>query len=237
LVFGLVYGVGVDSEEVVRVLEDYLRQFRYEPREFRISQHLRSLDLGIEVANSSQAALMHALMDAGNRARSQADSDDILAVSAINYVVDQRSKDEREERAPSFNVVHIARSLKRPEEIALLRNIYRPGFYLIGIAADDDEQRSFLAGRKGLSNAEAQKLIERDQDEKEKHGQRTRDTFYLADVFLELRESKYEAQLCSSVCHWHDPVPGDRVQNQGLEPRAAIKNSERIRQLLAANSA
>lgn len=195
LVFGLVYGVGTDCDEVVNVLEDYLRQFDYTPRAFRISNYLRSLALGIEFDNSSPFSLGRALMDAGDEARKQSQSDSILAVSAINDILDSRSKDESGERAPSFNVVHLVRSVKRPEEVALLRQIYRPGFYLIGIAADDDEQRNFLIKRKGMSGSEADELIRRDQDDQKKHGQRTRDTFYLSDVFVELREQKYEAQL------------------------------------------
>jgi deoxycytidylate deaminase len=195
LVFGLVYGVGTDSDEVVRVLEEYVKQFSYTPRVFRISQYLRSLDLGIEFDDSSPSNLARALMDAGDEARKRAQSDNILAVSAINDILDNRSKDERNERAPSFNVVHIVRSLKRPEEVALLRQIYRPGFYLIGIAADDDEQRSSLVEQKGLSDGDALKLIRRDRDDQKPHGQRTRDTFYLSDVFVELRESRYQAQL------------------------------------------
>lgn len=195
LVFGLVYGIGTDSEEVVSVLEDYLKQFGYEPSVFRISKHLRSLNLGIEFDDSSPVNLMHALMDAGNAARSKAQSNDILAVSAVNHIVDHRPKDEHDERAASFNVAHIIRSLKRPEEVSLLRTMYRPGFYLIGIAADDDEQRSFLIERKGLTPKEADTLVERDQDEERKHGQRMRGTFYLSDVFVELHDSRYKTQL------------------------------------------
>jgi deoxycytidylate deaminase len=195
LVFGLVYGVGTDSEEVVRVLEDYLKQFSYSPHLFRISKYLRSLDLGFEFDDSTPVSLMHALMDAGDEARRRADSDDILAVSAVNDILDNRPKDEQGERAASFNVAHIVRSMKRPEEVALLRKLYRPGFFLIGIASDDDEQESFLTNRKGLTKKEARDLIARDRDEQKIHGQRTRDTFYLSDVFLEIRESKYKTQL------------------------------------------
>jgi len=195
LVFGLVYGVGIDSDEVVRVLEDYLKQYRYTPRAFRISHYLRSLNLGIQFDDSSQSNLMRALMNAGDEARKRAQTDNILAVSAINDILDYRPRDERNERAPSFNVVHIVRSMKRPEEVALLRQVYRPGFYLIGIAADDDEQQSFLVKRKGLSKEDARDLITRDQEDQKTHGQRTRDTFYLSDVFLELRESRYQEQL------------------------------------------
>ena len=195
LVFGLVYSVGTEPDDVVRVLKDYLGQFNYSPQVFRISKYLRSLDLGIEFDASAPDALMHALMDAGDEARRRTGSDDILAVSAINDILDHRSKDERDERSPSFNVAHIIRSMKRPEEVALLRNLYRPGFFLIGIASDDDEQESFLTNRRGLTEDEARGLIARDQDGQKTHGQRTRDTFYLSDVFLELRESKYKAQL------------------------------------------
>ena len=195
IVFGLVYGIGTDSGEVVRVLEDYLKQFQYEPRPFRISEYLPSLDLRIEFDDSTPEGKMHALMDAGNAARSRVESDSILAVSTINHILNQRARDERDDPAPGFNVAHILRSLKRPEEVAMLRQTYRPGFYLIGIAADDDEQREFLIHRKGVSAKEAARLIERDQDEQTLHGQRMRDTFYLADVFVELRDSRYETQL------------------------------------------
>jgi deoxycytidylate deaminase len=195
LVFGLVYGVGTEPDKVVRVLEDYLKQFEYSPRVFRISDYLRSLDLGIEFDDSSPVELMHALMNAGDEARRRTGADDILAVSAINDILDDRQLDEHGEPAASFNVAHIIRSMKRPEEVALLRALYRPGFFLIGIASDDDAQESFLTKRRGLTKAEALDVIARDRDDQKIHGQRTRDTFYLSDVFLELRESKYESQL------------------------------------------
>jgi deoxycytidylate deaminase len=134
-------------------------------------------------------------MNAGNKAREIANSQDILAVGAINHILGERSKDESQQPTPLFNVAHFVRSLKRPEEVALLRSVYRPGFYLIGIAADDDEQLAFLTRRKGLTAAEARRLIERDQDEVVAHGQRMRDTFYLSDVFVESRESRFKAQL------------------------------------------
>src|SRR5579859_247781 len=195
LVFGLVYGVGTEPDKVVRVLEDYLKQFDYSPRVFRISDYLRSLDLGIEFDDSSRAELMHALMYAGDEARRRTGADNILAVSAINDILDNRLTDERGEPVASFNVAHIIRSMKRPEEVALLRTLYRPGFFLIGIASDDDAQESFLTKRSGLTGEEALDVIARDRDDQKTHGQRTRDTFYLSDVFLELRESRYELQL------------------------------------------
>lgn len=48
LVFGFVYAVGTDADPVVTVLENYLTQYLYKTETFRISEHLRSLDLKIK---------------------------------------------------------------------------------------------------------------------------------------------------------------------------------------------
>ncbi len=74
----------------------------------------------------------------------------------------------------------------------LLRGIYRPGFFLVGIAEDDDAQLRYLKDELGLTDDEAQKLISRDQDEHLHCGQRTRDTFYLADVFIQRSDDLYK---------------------------------------------
>ena len=190
LIFGFVYGVGTNADPVASLLRDYLRQFSYTTHEFRVSEHLRTLDLGIEYQPSSTFDEMNALMNAGNEARDRAKANEILAVMAVNDIADRRGGDEPLER-----VAHVIRSLKTPEEVRLLREVYRPGFFLIGIASDDDEQHLYLENVKGLTSGEADKLILRDQDEELEYGQRTRDTFYLADVFVELAGEKYKVQL------------------------------------------
>ncbi len=195
VVFGFVYPVGANADPVENVLKNYLTQYEYKTEEFRISNQLRSLDLGISFEKLSKFAEMGALMDAGNAARERSKSDSILAVMAVNDIADKRQADEQKRPMARERVAHLVRSLKRPEEVRLLREIYRPGFYLIGIADDDDSQRAFLTDEMGLDDDQARRLMQRDQDERRLHGQRTRDTFYLADVFVELREDKYKAQL------------------------------------------
>src|ERR1051326_3094695 len=139
LVFGFVYAVGTNVDPVVSLLKNYLKQFSYDTHEFRVSDHLRTLDLGIALDDSSALAQTHALMDAGNAARKQAASNDILAVMAINDIADRRTHEE-----PLGRIVHLVRSLKTPEEVRLLRDVYRPGFFLIAIASDDEEQFDYL---------------------------------------------------------------------------------------------
>jgi deoxycytidylate deaminase len=190
LIFGFVYGIGTNADPVVSLLRNYLKQFSYEMHEFRISEHLRTLNLGIGYRASSTFDEMNALMNAGNQARERAKSNDILAVMAVNEIADRR-----EDGQPLEKIAHVVRSLKTPDEVRLLRDVYRPGFFLIAIASDDDEQHNYLKSVKGLTEHEADLVVLRDQDEALIYGQRTRNTFYLADVFVELAQEKYKNQL------------------------------------------
>jgi deoxycytidylate deaminase len=91
----------------------------------------------------------------------------------------------RKKRAtPLTSTIHFLRSLKHPDEVHALRRIYVPGFFLIGLHVTEPARLEYLRTRKGLSAEDAQKLIERDEDERREFGQRTRDTFQLSDVFI-----------------------------------------------------
>jgi deoxycytidylate deaminase len=195
LVFAFVYPVGTNADPVVGAFKNYLVQYGYEARDFRISNQLRSLDLGISFDDASPYGKRDALIKAGNKAREKAKDDRILAVMAVNDFASQRELDEQQRPKARMRTAYLIRSLKRPEEVALLRSVYRSGFYLIGIANDDDSQFKYLTSELGITEEQARYLISRDQDEQIPYGQRTRDTFYLADVFVELRNERYKDQI------------------------------------------
>src|SRR5690349_9011606 len=75
LVFGFVYAVGTDADPVITTLKRYLRQYRYDADEFRISDRLQSLNLGITFDKTSAFERMSALMNAGNRVCERATDD------------------------------------------------------------------------------------------------------------------------------------------------------------------
>jgi hypothetical protein len=99
--------------------------------------------------------------------------DQLLA--RLDQAIDKAIVEDDEDGRPvaTERVAHIVRSLKRPEEVGRLRNTYRPGFFLIGIADDDEPQINYLRKEIGLSNDEAYAILERDQREDDPHGQRT----------------------------------------------------------------
>jgi hypothetical protein len=69
LVFGFVYGVATDADPVITTLKRYLRQYRYNADEFRISEQLRTLDLGITFDENSAFERMMLQHFIGSRVR------------------------------------------------------------------------------------------------------------------------------------------------------------------------
>jgi cytidine deaminase len=70
--------------------------------------------------------------------------------------------------------------------VEFLRKVYGDGFYLIGIHASEKRRSQRLIQDKGCSQKEANELIKIDEDESFDHGQKTRDTYHLADFFLSI---------------------------------------------------
>jgi deoxycytidylate deaminase len=195
LVFGFVYPIGTNVEPVISTFKNYLVQYGYEGHQSRISDQLRTMDLGISFDDSSPYGRRDALIRAGNEARVRANDDRILAVMAISDIASRRVLDEQKHPAATLRTAHLVRSLKRPEEVSLFREIYKSGFYLIGIASDDDAQTEYLTREIGINAENTKHLIDRDQNEEILHGQRTRNTFYLSDVFIQANEEQYKRQI------------------------------------------
>ncbi|MFZ0305133.1 MAG: anti-phage dCTP deaminase [Terracidiphilus sp.] len=195
LVFAFVYPIGTSVEPVIETFRNYLRQYGYESYQYRISDQLKSLRLKTSFVDQTPYGKRDALIKAGNEARAIAQDDKILAVMSVEDIATRRRSDEKERPAAMPRTAHLVRSLKRPEEVSLLRAIYKSGFYLIGIANDDDAQEGYLINELGIQPKLAKDLIERDQNEDLDHGQRTRDTFYLSDVFIQANEEQYKEQI------------------------------------------
>jgi deoxycytidylate deaminase len=184
-VFGVVYAAGNHIDPVVDALKDYIRRFGYLPQEVRISEYIRRR-LKIEVSNTSEADRIESLIRGGNQICRETGRKDFLSLAAVAEIAEQREQETDGSPKPRPRTAYIVRSLKRPEESATLRQVYHPGFYQISIFASEDERLRYLVERKGVEIERAKNIIEKDQREQEdEYGQRTRDTFHRADVFIE----------------------------------------------------
>lgn len=193
LVLAIVCPLGTDYRRCVETLENYLGQFGYQAHAVRLSDFfddlLSQLGSAVRVRQADPTQLVRSKIRAGNEVRRLTERDDIMALLAAGLIASMRKRPSK----PLFNTAHIIATLKRPEEVDTLRQIYGPGFFLLGISSTREQQAGYLKSRGVAPNAIDQ-LIETDAEEKtdteqeSKRGQKLRDTFYLADVFVSMSE-------------------------------------------------
>lgn len=185
LIIGVVSAVGTETKRVTDPLKDRLKGFGYKVEEIRVSSILP-----ITATPPTEHERIQALMQAGDALRKSSNNNAILATGVAKEI-----SRIRENQAPKR--AYIINSLKHPREVELLRKIYGDGFYLIGIHADEKRRHKYLTDDKGCTQAQAKELIKNDEDESFDHGQKTRDTYHLADFFLNL--GKNDDQVKSRI--------------------------------------
>ncbi len=200
LVFGLVGAVGTDLEFVQDCLRDALGCVQYRTQPIHLSELLRAFPFGQELPAKPEDERLGVYMTAGNRLREATKRGDALALLAIGRIREFRTEYHGDEHAGSRPVpqcAYVLRSLKHDSEVDRLRLVYGPGFFLIGAYAPHETRRNCLAEAIARSHGSADgsaylqvadALIERDQFEPETpFGQRVRETFSKADVFIDVR--------------------------------------------------
>jgi len=131
------------------------------------------------------------LQDAGKALRKGTGNRAILAEYAVKKIVVDRRERADEMRQPGAlddvvvpkRIAYLIDQVKRPEEVALLRAVYRNLFYLVGVTRINDHRVSEL-GREGLRAEEISKLMEIDRFEDKVDGQQMDKTLHLADYFI-----------------------------------------------------
>lgn len=185
LFFGVVAPVGTDLTPLLSTLSTHLTKFRYQTLQIRLSDFLRHEEganrHGVRIRATPEIARITSLIDAGNQLRRLAGMNEVLALHAASDVNRRRNGNDF---LPS--TAHVLLTLKRPEEITTLRRIYGPGFFLLGLYTTEEERLRYLMEEKEMTEEQAARLIERDEEEGLRYGQRTRAAFHLSDVFFRL---------------------------------------------------
>mgnify|MGYP000182770767 CR=1 FL=1 len=176
LIIGIVSAVGTESKRVIDPLKDRLTGFGYDVEEVRVSGILTSY---ANTGTSREYDRIKHYMESGDSLRKDSQSNAILAAGVAKQILNNRTDS-------STKKAYIINSLKHPSEVDLLRKVYGDGFYLIGIHADEKRRHKYLTDDKGCTLEQANELIKIDEDESFGHGQKTRDTYHLADFFLNL---------------------------------------------------
>lgn len=200
LFLGLAGAVGTDLEMVTSRLSTALTRVGYEPRIIHLAALLRELpDVLPKLAFSPADKYIDSHMTEGDNLRKKTGQNDALALLGIAEIQKQR-QEASSSGGFARPQAYILRSLKHPDEAKTLRVIYGDSFYLIAAYAPHALRRDHLAERIARSNndsslnrylPEAERLILRDLEELDlPHGQKMRDTYHRADVFVDTTDSE-----------------------------------------------
>jgi deoxycytidylate deaminase len=143
----------------------------------------------------------------------------------------------------------VVRSLRRPEEVEQLRRVYGPRFILIAVHTPEvirqrnaEERWQRWAPTTGRYEAEATRDIRRDElDPEREYGQRTRETFSLADFFVNASSEDVlsrDIDRCVKLIFGWPFVPPTRDEQAMYHAyTAGLRSSEMGRQVGAAITA
>ncbi len=190
-------------DDVCIGLAERLRAVGYQSDVVRISGLLKQLQ-GVEELDRLQndcteQERLERYMAAGTRLREVTEAGDVLAVLSIAKVWTLRMERTSDSQIPDGNRAYLLRSLKHPGEVATLRYVYGDHFVLVGVGAPRDARvRNLavqLARSDGYLKSEGSRAAAEERiaiDERETNtdlGQNVRDTFPLADYFVDATES------------------------------------------------
>jgi deoxycytidylate deaminase len=204
LIFGLVGPIGVDMTSMSRVIQECLSEVLYESVEIKLTQEMEPF--GEEEKSLGDRGKFEEYwhkMNFANQIRKNLGEDALarIAIDAIRRkrisILETKANDDPNSRHfPLERVAYVIRQFKHPSEISLLRRVYARQFILVSGYATEVSRMDRLIDEVKISEPtqsryseieyKARKLIERDASEVgEGSGQQLRDTFHLADVFID----------------------------------------------------
>lgn len=196
LVIGLVGAVGIDLDSVFRFISVVLNDFAYHVHLIHLSEQMQTLTWDEALPAKPFDEHVWAYMSAGDKLRSPDcwDRNDAFALLGIHRVAVTRGETSSNIDVPADRQAYVLRSLKRPEEVALLRQVYGSRFVLIACYSPTSKRQAFLAQQIRESRVkpydatpahDASSLMDRDEREALGYGQNVLGTFHLADFFVD----------------------------------------------------
>jgi cytidine deaminase len=252
-VIGLAGPVGTDMRSVAQALAQELRAYRYHPLHIRVSDLIQawcSEDVQEVISSAKEDDRINYLMNAGDLMRSDAGTGAgvmPLVVSAIRHARQETLLSEGckvdFEDVELYNHCFIINSLKHPDEVELLRNLYGPKFVMISAVLSQAKRKAQLQSKIARSynstedssfSSQADILIEKDKRRSGKDlGQNVSGAFHLADFFIRANESvEKDAKRFLQILFGHPSVTPTRNEFIMFEARSnALRSADLSRQV------
>lgn len=249
LFFGLVGAVGTDLNALQTVVAVSLNAIGYTHDFVRLSDLFSEFDPAWTSKTKHRDEQIWEYMDAGDRIREETNEKAVMAILAIEKIAEFRERHTTNKKKPVARHAYILRSLKTPEEVEILRRVYGGGFFLIAGYSKAEARESTLlkecADQRNVKpdetlKAQVRKLMERDEkDASKEFGQNVRDTFPLADLFVDLDQGREKTQReidrFTALIHGDEFKTPTRDEHGMFHARAAsLRSAELARQVGAA---
>nr|ART39091.1 H516 [uncultured bacterium] len=208
LVIGLVSALGTDLNWVYSALETELKAVGHEPKEIRLSAALRDLPPYTDLPQAPADQYYRTHIAAGDDLCARTKMRHAMAALGVMAISRERKTLVGDNLDKLPDAAYIIRSLKRPEEIRMLRSVYGDRFLVMAIYEPKQKRLNTLSDRiagsthetvSAVSRGKAEALIEIDESESAtgiEAGQNVRDTFHRADLFI---DASTHAHATSSV--------------------------------------
>lgn len=186
LVFGVVAPAGTNRGDFLGRFTVLLGAYNYSTRSVHLSDligHIAFSEGTDPGEGAGNAARRERLMTEGSKLRRDTAQDGIVALLGIADIQNARKQTDQGSCALP-RTAHVLWSLKHPDEVSLLQQVYGASFFLIGLFSSEEDRIQNLIAEEEMSREEAERIVNRDSDERLEYGQKTRDTFQLADVFI-----------------------------------------------------
>jgi deoxycytidylate deaminase len=184
---GLVCPAGTDLAVVKNQLEAQLSVVGYQPVYIKVSDLIKEL---LEISDKpNEFDRITDLMNCGDCIRNASENGQGVGSAIIAAIRKERSGSD----VPATKA-YIIDSLKNPAEVTLLNTIYGRNYYTMSVFRSQSDRLEFLQGKIAKSMAEppgqshhemASKIISEDERGVGKKAQNVRDTFPLADFFVD----------------------------------------------------
>jgi deoxycytidylate deaminase len=254
LIFGIAGPIGVDILAISDSLQSCLRAVRYDSEVIHLTKEMM-IDVALTspprkpVETDFYSEVNYKIEYANQFCKEFGDA------AALGWVALRAISRRREKlsgypkKPPTTSTAYVIRQLKRPDEIALLRRVYGKQFILISAYGSAEKRAKLIEERlkrtlpPSTPNKEvcckAGELIEKDTIEEDNDfGQRLRETFHLADVFIDgLSKQRMDDKIARFIQAFFgrtDIAPSKEEYGMYAAKSASLRSSDLSRQVGAA---
>jgi len=253
LIFGIAGPIGVDIAAISDSLASALRAVRYESEGIHLTKEMTSIELSAPPTRKAEQNFYNDVnfkIEYANKLCEEFKDSATLARIALRAISLRRfGLSNEHKKPPKEATAYIIRQLKRPDEISLLRKVYGKQFVLISAYGPVEKRLKLIEERlkRTLPPSTQQdeicgkacELIEKDSNEEgNDYGQRLRETFHLADVFIDgLSKQKMDDKLTRFVQAFFgrtDITPSKAEYGMYAAKSASLRSADLSRQVGAA---